>query len=179
MADIIEQQSDRAKRLFRGFVNQASLGSIVSTPITSLIDAQVKANDRYLEYINKVMLDEQGQARHITFHYGSANGVENNVSKTVTVPIMAVLTHPCIGVEEAEVTYNVEVSDIQEDNTNVETKIGAGVSVPMSASLSGSLTSTEERKRKTDTKATMQFRTKVSRIPVSEAMSKVIDALMA
>jgi hypothetical protein len=177
--DNIAAQNDKGKRIFDGFVNQSSLGMIVSTPITSLIDAQVVANNRYLEYINKVMLDDQGQARSLTFHYNSANGVENNVSKTVTVPIMAVLTHPCLGVETADVEFYVEVKDSQEDNLNTETKVSGALSFPIMGSVSGSITTTDDRKRKTDTTATMKFNTKISRIPMAESMSKVIDALMA
>lgn len=178
----------RGQEIFDGFTQKVRLDYIVATPVLSLVGAQKAANKDYLDYINRVMLDEQGNVKHLTFKYNFANGVEDTKAKSVTVPLLGVLTHPCIGIETAEVEYSVSVNEVNEDTIGAEGKASGEATVADSSSLfgigftagvKGSLTATENRTRKTDTTAKFTFKTTMSRIPPSEAMNKLLDALMA
>jgi hypothetical protein len=174
----------RGQEIFDGFTQKARLDYIVATPVLSLVGAQKAANADYLDYINRVMLDEQGNVKHLTFKYNFANGVEDPKAKSVTVPLLGVLTHPCIGIETAEVEYTVSVNEVNEDTIGGEGSSSVNMTSANSVTgltigAKGALSATESRTRKTDTTAKFTFKTTMSRIPPSEAMNKLLDALMA
>jgi len=176
-----------AQGVMDGFVRLGTLKDIITIPVAAMIEAQKSANADYLDYINKVMLDEKGMARTITFAYSIATGAEDgsgSKSKYLSVPLLAVLAHPNIGVSETKVDFSIQVNengsvntkqDSSEDTNNglFAAKDGVGESNRFS------LTRSEERKRSTETAATLKFSATLDRIPVPEALQKVIDAMLA
>jgi hypothetical protein len=177
--------SNFAQGVMDGFVRLGTLKEIITIPVAAMIEAQKSANADYLDYLNKVMLDEKGMARTITFAYSIATGAEDgSKSKYLSVPLLAVLTHPNIGVSETKVDFSIQVNE----NGSVDTKEDSSTDINngLFAAKDGvgeskrfSLTRSEERKRSTETAATLKFSAVLDRIPVPEALQKVIDAMLA
>ena len=182
--------TERATRMFDGFVNAQTIGMIASIPTKALFEAQKQANYDYIGYLYQVMFDADGRLRMVNFQYSEISSDGGGVNRFISVPLLAIISHPCIGVRDAKVSYDVRVHDSQEDNTKItsENEVNGGGSMSggwwgISASahwgFKFSLTAEHERKRKTDTTASFKMEINVDRIPPSEGMSKVLDALLA
>ena len=138
-----------------GFVRLGTLKEVVTIPVAAMIEAQKSANADYLDYINKVMLDENGMARTITFSYAVAASTEDgSKAKHLTVPLLAVLTHPTIGVSETKVDFTIQVnenisSSTKEDSTTEKNNGLYAAKEGVGEGKKFSLTRSEERKRST------------------------------
>jgi hypothetical protein len=129
------------------------------------------------------MLDEKGNVRTVTFTYGAASNAEGGtVFKSFNVPLLAILTHPVIGVKETKVTFSLEARENTSiESTSTKTTDGqiAVISSQGSASYKYNLSRSEDRKRSTETTASIKIEATLDRIPTPEALEKVISALLA
>ena len=207
--EVIPKSTDRAVQRFSGFVNATSLENISSIPVQALFAAQAKANTNYLDYLQSLAFDKEGKTRTVNFKAQSSKGggEEGSESRSaeMTVPLMSIVTHPCIGVRDSRIEYFVEVVDVQEDTNTNEKEVESGSDVSSSADVRASasggygpfsfsvssrytfsaktdfrvkLSSSSEQVRKTDTTARFNVVTNVDRVPPSETLAKVMENLM-
>jgi hypothetical protein len=180
--------SERAHNMFNGFVNPQKIGMIASIPTRALFEAQTQANMDYVKYLREVMFDKDGNLIMVEFKYQEVVGTEV-IFRRILVPLIAIITHPCIGVEEATVDYNIRVHDEQSETSSVGTQsevsgggsVGGsfwGVSFSAHWGFKFSVTTKDERKRSTDTTADFKMHIRITRLPPSEGMGKVLDALL-
>jgi hypothetical protein len=185
MAENTEQKDSFIQNNIDGFVKLGTLRDIVSVPVEAMFAAQSTANNDYLNYINRVMMDEKGMAKTITFQYGAVTGADGGiVYKSFTVPVMAVITHPNIGVATTKVDFSIEVHENVSDTSDTKTdesKVNSSSDFTTGETFSRkfSLSRSENRKRSTEAAATMKFEATLDRLAVPEALQKIIDAMLA
>src|SRR3970282_1973684 len=99
-------------------INALPIDRMISGPLNAMIAAQVSANRQYAEFLTTVCI-QQNKAVQVQFDYDETMvDTEGNVTgvaqKTMRVPLLAVLTHPNINVEEGTVDFELEVSQSEE-----------------------------------------------------------------
>lgn len=113
--------------------------------------------------------------------------LENGVStqKNIEMPLLGAVQYPAIELDtiNLKLNYNVETTNqltTNTSNTNTsETGINGGLfRIGAKANYSFSMKQSEERTRKTDTRASLVVDANYSRMPQGEAISRLADVLM-
>jgi hypothetical protein len=189
---------EKTSLIFSDLINTKTLGSVASVPVVSLVHAQNAANQAYLNYLRDIFIDKQGQLNSVELQLPNKNGGEEKSS--VRLPLIAILTHPAIAIQDAKVEYTVNVIDKKSAGTSQSKGKAPAASTSTSTEVapetegatstasgstgdvlnwSASLSCSSERKRSTDTTASLTFVTNIARMPPSEGMSRLIDAILA
>ena len=170
-------------------INALPMDRMIGGPLNAMITAQVAATRQYTDFLLNVCLESDGtdgkKAVNVTFDYdetivdteGNFQGVQK---KTMRVPLLAVVTHPSINVEEGTVDFELEVSQSEEDTAGVDASTEVGVQGgwgPVSASFKAKVSAHAEHTRKTDTRAKYSFHTIIKRSGPTEGLMRVIDFL--
>jgi hypothetical protein len=170
--------------LIGSVINALPMDRMISGPLNAMITAQVSASRQYADFLLNVCIRD-GKAIQVQFDYdetqvdtqGTVVGV---VQKTMRVPLLAVVTHPNINVEEGSVDFELEVTQSEEEKTKTAVEAGLEASAgwgPFSAKLSAKVSHSKEQTRKTDTRAKYSFHTTIKRSGPPEGMMRVIDFL--
>ena len=174
-------------------INALPIDRMISGPLNAMIKAQVSATRQYTEFILNVGMVEtkdgdkvvSRKAVNVEFDYdetqvNSQGQVTGIVEKKMRVPLLAVVTHPNINVEEGSIDFELEVSQSEEDKSSsdaeasIKGKAGWG---PFSVSMKGKVAHHKEQTRKTDTRAKYSFHTALKRSGPPEGMMRVLDFL--
>nr|WP_279625861.1 DUF2589 domain-containing protein [Francisella hispaniensis] len=108
-------------------------------------------------------------------------GVAKTVYRTIKVPLMTMITHPSIAIEEGNITFDMSITQMAEDNSsnelNAETEMGIKHG-PFTMGVKAKISHKSEQTRKTDTTAKYHVDVKVKRQDPPEALNKVLDLMM-
>lgn len=170
--------------LIGSVINALPLDRMISGPLQAMITAQVQASKTYADFLLSVCIKD-GKAIAVQFDYdetlvdsqGNSKGV---VQKTMRVPLLAVITHPNICIEEGTIDFELEVSQSEEEHSetsaeaSLEASLGWG---PFKVKVTGRISHKSEQTRKTDTRAKYSIHTAIKRQPPPEALMRVIDFL--
>ncbi|AXO88142.1 DUF2589 domain-containing protein [Pseudomonas parafulva] len=170
--------------LIGSVINALPMDRMIAGPLQAMIQAQVTASKSYADFLLNVCIKD-GKAVAIQFDYdetlvGQDGGYQGTVKKSLSVPLLAAITHPNIAIEEGRIEFEMTVNQMAEDRSSkdvqgsLEASLGWG---PFKLDIKGSVTHKSEQTRKTDTRARYAFSTSVRRQAPPEAMMRVIDYL--
>ncbi|MDO7902564.1 DUF2589 domain-containing protein [Pseudomonas sp. K1(2024)] len=170
--------------LIGSVINALPMDRMIAGPLQAMIQAQVTASKSYADFLLNVCIKD-GKAVAIQFDYdetlvGQDGGYQGTVKKSLSVPLLAAITHPNIAIEEGRIEFEMTVNQMAEDHSSkdmqgsLEASLGWG---PFKLDVKGSVSHKSEQTRKTDTRARYAFSTSVRRQDPPEAMMRVIDFL--
>ncbi|MDC7223760.1 MAG: DUF2589 domain-containing protein [Spirochaetales bacterium] len=170
--------------LIGSVINALPLDRMISGPLMAMMKAQVTASKMYADFLLSVCI-ENGKAIAVEFDYdetlvdteGQVAGV---AKKKMTIPLMAVITHPNICIENGTIDFELEVSqseEIHEESAQEGELKGSFGWGPFKVSVSGKVSHHKEQTRKTDTRAKYSIHVDAKRQPPPEALMRVIDFL--
>lgn len=159
------------------------LKEVFAAPLVAVIDAHNAACSALETFIEKVGHDKDtSKIKIVEFKYTETEPDGGQLTRSIQVPLLAVLPLPAFGVDRLTVDFDVKVDASEaakdEDQKGLEGEIGAGIG-PVSVKLKGSLSHKSEQTRKTDTSARYTVHMEASRQPMPEAFNRVIDTLLA
>lgn len=170
-----------------GTLNALPIDRMVSAPILAAFAAQLQASEAYADWIKTTGLDEAGNAIMVEFKYEDqqldAQGVPTGtvLERKIQVPLLALLTHPTVNIENVDVDFEVTISSSEQ--TTRETEAGGGFKGkvgwgPFSVSFHGSVSHKAAQTRSSDTRARYAFKVTAQRQDMSEGMHRVLEALL-
>ena len=174
------------KGLLGSVLNALPLDKVIASPLNAMIQAQIAASHQYAEFLLSVCIKD-GEAQNIQFKYDEVitdkEGVYHGVrERTMTIPLMAAISHPNICIEEGTVDFELAVSSTSEshvEDSKAGTLSGSVGWGPFKVSVSGSISHKSEQTRKSDTSAKYSIHTRIKRMDPPEALLKVIDFMTA
>lgn len=117
----------------------------------------------------------------------SYSALENGVvaQKKIEMPLLGVVQYPAMELDtiNLKLNYSVDTTNESKNNSSMENTAGADVNGSFlgfgaKVGYSFKMTQTEERTRKTDTRASLTVDANYSRLPQGEAISRLADVLM-
>jgi hypothetical protein len=158
---------------------------MISAPLMAAIQAQVQASHAYKDFVETVGL-ENGRAVMIPFEYtedqvDEAGNVVSTITRKMSVPLLALVSHPNINVEEIDIEFEMTIETQESEHSETsgeggfEAKIGWG---PFSVKVHGKVSHKSEQTRKTDTRAKYSISVRGKRAGPPEGMMRVLDAMV-
>ncbi len=161
------------------------MDALISGPLLACIKAEAQAANLYAEWVKTAGMTPDGKPVMIDFTYtedvlDGQGKVTSTNTRHFTIPLLAILQHPAIGIEKASVDFEmtVETSEASHSETaasgGFDAKIGWG---PFSVSVHGKVSHKSEQTRKTDTRSKYSFHVEVIHRGPTECMQRVMDAI--
>jgi len=158
------------------------LDKLIASPLNAMIQAQIGASHQYAEFLMSVCVKD-GEAVNVQFKYDEVltdkeGNYTGNRERTMTLPLIAAISHPNMGIERGTVDFEITVHSATESHSTDSKSGSLSASVgwgPIKATVHGSLSHKSEQTRKTDTTAKYSVHTEVKRIDPPEGLMKVID----
>lgn len=168
-----------------GALQALPIDKMISAPLMAAIGAQIRASHAYKEFVETVGL-ENGKAVMIPFDYeedivDEAGNITGTRSRHMKVPLLALVSHPNLNIEEVDIDFEMTIEASEEDHSSTsgeggfEAKIGWG---PFSVKVHGKVSHKSEQTRKTDTRAKYSIHVGAKRAGPPEGMMRVLDALV-
>lgn len=165
--------------------NALPIDKMISTPLMAMVQAQVQSSKAYVDFLLSVCIKD-GKAISVQFDYDETlldkeGNITGSQRRTIRIPLMAAVVHPCICIEEGIIDFEMTVTQAEESKTNfeaggsLEASLGWG---PFKVSLHGQVSHKSEQTRKTDTRAKYSIHINAKRQPPPEALARVIDHLV-
>ncbi len=165
--------------------NSLPLDRMITIPLMAMVQAQVQASKAYVDFLLAVCIKD-GKAVAVQFDYDetqtdSEGKITGAMKRTIRVPLMAAVVHPCICIEEGTIDFELTVSQAEEEKSStageatLEATVGWG---PFKVSVHGSLSHKSEQTRKTDTRAKYTIHITAKRQPAPEGLQRIIDHLV-
>ena len=160
---------------------------LIGAPLIAAANAQGKLANLTKNFIEEVGTDENGKIRTIDFTYGktykkspNSDDVEE-VDKTLTVPLLAIINIPSLSVKKVIIDFEMEVKQ----QTQHKSKLAANTTLsvksnfwsPVSASITGSVSTSKETTRKTDNSAKYSVHVEARDDGPPEGLAKVLNIL--
>ena len=170
--------------LIGSVINALPLDAMISGPLQAMIRSQIQAGEAYVRFILSIGVKD-GKAATVEFEYeenvtNETGESQGSISRTVKMPLLAIVSHPNIVIEEGTIDFELEVSqaDALKSSTageaSLEAKIGWG---PFNVSMKGRVTHKSEQTRKTDTRAKYSISTRIVRQGPPEALQRIIELM--
>ena len=160
---------------------KSSVGKVVGDACLAIIDADIHAKDAQLARImSQVGLDPLDFTAET-----SLVGLEQKLQTALQVPHIVAAMSTSLGIDEATVKMSMDVSAVEEDNTNI--KFGSETEASASGGFlwakgsvrqKATLGVTNDRKRKTDYRSTMNVDVTMRQQDPPEALMMIIDAIV-
>jgi hypothetical protein len=165
--------------------NALPLDRMITIPLMAMVQAQVKASKAYVDFLMQVCIKE-GKAIAVQFDYDETlldkeGNITGSQRRTVRVPLMAAVVHPCICIEEGNIDFELTVTQASEEKSategsaTLEATLGWG---PFKVSVHGQVSHKAEQTRKTDTRAKYSIHITAKRQPAPEGLQRIIDHLV-
>ena len=157
-------------------------GEVIGSPLSAMIDAQVKASNSMAQFVLDVGFteDENGVKRAVSVDFQHtvkhSNGQE--MTETITLPLITIIPIPNMQITDGKITLDVEISSSAEFKDHIdaggegEGKIGWG---PFSVSLKAKASYSKDNTRKTDTRAKQHVELNVGQCPPPEGLELLIE----
>jgi hypothetical protein len=160
---------------------------LIGAPLIAAANAQGKLANLTKNFIEEVGTDGNGKIRTIDFTYGktykkspNSDDVEE-VDKTLTVPLLAIINIPSLSVKKVIIDFEMEVKQ----QTQQKSKLAANTTLsvksnfwsPVSASITGSVSTSKETTRKTDNSAKYSVHIEARDDGPPEGLAKVLNIL--
>ena len=159
---------------------KSGMGQVIADGILSVVDGDEAAKDAALSR----MLVMAKHANLVFEAETSLVGLSEKLQMALDVPALVAALTTNIGVATADIELSMDVDQHEEHNTNIDAKsqteasakfgfFGHGASVKTTASLGV----TDERKRSTDYRSTVNVKVHLEQLPPAEGLSLIVDSL--
>jgi hypothetical protein len=161
---------------------------LIGAPLIAAANAQGKLANLTKDFVEKVGADENGKIRTVDFTYGKSynKDPESNevqeVEKSLSVPLLSIVNVPSLSVKKVNIDFEMEVKQ----QTQSKDKFDASTTVkvdyksfwsPVSASITGSVSTSKETTRNTDNSAKYSVHVEARDDGPPEGLSKVLEIL--
>ena len=173
-----------------GAINALPLDSMFTIPGMAMAKTQAALSHQYYEFIQSVGLEDDGNggkrvvmvsARFEEAILDSEGNKQSTQVREVSVPLMSLMTHPNVNVQEGSVEFEMTIQSTSEQASEVEgeggfeAKVGWG---PFSAKVHGRMSHKSSQTRKTDTRARYAVSMKLAKDAMPEGMSQFLETVM-
>ena len=162
---------------FRGL----PMEELISVPLISAANAQAKLAYVTTDFVKNVGVNpETHQVNTVDFAYPGYDATGAEVQKMLSVPLLSIVNIPNLSVKEAEVEFTMEVKQQVMDKSSSEKNVTSSVSGgwgPVSAKISGSITTKSEHTRQSDKSAKYDVRVKARDDGPPEGLARILDIL--
>jgi len=166
-------------------INALPLDRMFKAPALAMADTQKQLSYNYMEWVKAVGLDENGNVVMVTAEYDEdivdeQGNVTNTVKKKLAVPLLSILTHPNVNVQEGSVEFEMTIQSSEESTSESEAegsfqaKAGWG---PFSVKISGRASHKSSQTRKTDTRARYAVNMKIAKDDAPEGMMQFMEMI--
>ncbi len=158
-------------------------GALIGGPMTAAVEAQAKAAQSTLGFIEGVAFDENEDIRNVTFKYDGPQGPQSLV-----VPILTIVPIPFIRIDNMTINFkasiNASTESSQKEQNVKEGKVALAASAKylffsakLDASYSSKKDSTSTRDSKYSVEYTMDINVHAVQDDVPAGMAKVLNIL--
>lgn len=159
---------------------------MIAGPMIAAQKAQTMMSSSYAAFIENVCLDKDGRVKSVIMRrkeaqIGPDGQIVDEIEKEVEVPMLALVSHPNLNIDEIEIDFNMKVSSSFEDQKSnsyegaFEAELGWGI---FSLKMHGAVSHKDAQTRKTDTSAVYGVKVKGSRSGPPEGLMRIIDWLI-
>ena len=160
---------------------------LIGAPLVAAANAQGKLANLTKDFITEVGTDN-GKVKTVDFTYGktlkkapNSDDVEE-VDKTLSVPLLAIVNVPSLSVKKVNIDFEMEVKQQTQQKSSLATDTTVNVKYssfwsPVSASITGSVSTSKETTRKTDNSAKYSVHVEARDDGPPEGLAKVLNIL--
>ena len=159
------------------------LGLLVCSPIIEVAKGQAELCRVYLEYVFKLAYQGGDQTKGVNMvsftlnrPVTSGSGQISQQAITVNAPMLSLVPIPAFTMQEATVSFTMEVKNSSVDTSSTTASAGSsagGSFWGFSASISGSVTTASSNTRTTDNSAKYDITAKAVQQPPAEGMARL------
>ncbi|WP_305042083.1 DUF2589 domain-containing protein [Geoalkalibacter sp.] len=158
-------------------------GTLIGGPMTAAVEAQAKAAQSSLGFIEGVAFDKDGKVRNVTFDYEGPGG-----KQTLVVPILTIVPIPFIRIDDMTINFKASINASSEtSSTSAESSEGKVAlaasakylffSAKLDASYSSKKDSTATQGSKYSVEYTMDINVHAVQDDIPAGMAKVLNIL--
>lgn len=177
--------ADNIGQMVGSAVNALPLDRMFMVPAIAMADTQKQLSYNYMEWVKAVGLDKEGNVIMVSANYDEdvldeTGNVVKTVKKKLQVPLLSILTHPNVNVQEGTVEFEMTIQSSEESSTSneaegsLEAKAGWG---PFSVKITGRASHKSSQTRKTDTRARYAVNMKIAKDSMPEGMSQFMEMI--
>lgn len=166
-------------------INALPLDRMFKVPAVAMADTQKQLSYQYYEWVKNVGLDENGNVIMVTAVYDEdvvdeTGNVVSTIQKKLQVPLLSILTHPNVNVQEGSVEFEMTIQSSEESSStteaeaSLEAKAGWG---PFSVKITGRASHKSSQTRKTDTRARYSVNMKIAKNDAPEGMMQFMEMI--
>jgi len=161
---------------------------LIGAPLIAAANAQGKLANLTKNFIEEVGTDQNGKVKTVDFTYGktfkkapNSDDVEE-VDKTLSVPLLSIVNVPSLSVKKVDIDFEMEVKQQTQQKSSLATDTTVNVKYssfwsPVSASITGSVSTSKETTRKTDNSAKYSVHVEARDDGPPEGLAKVLNIL--
>lgn len=167
------------------------MGLLISQPFLEIAKGQAALCEVYLETISKLAYDtkdskaKEKTTRVLSFEYtkpiiDTSTGQTRDQKYTVNAPLLSLVPVPAFFMEEASVSFSMDVNVATSDTSNHSEEATMNVSSSfwgIKASISGKVSSNSEKSRQTSSTAKYDIYARATQKEPAEGMAKLTSLL--
>lgn len=174
--------------------NDLDMGLLIGGPLKAACEAQVLLSKSTADFITGVCMTggENGgalQARTVDFSFDRVRfdedkGEEVKEKVSLNVPMLAVVKVPALGVEDVDISFDMEGKSSEASKDSKTSSFDADVTAKIGFAffhsnihIKGSVTTSKENTRTTDKSAKYHVQVKAKQGDLPEGLSRVLDIL--
>jgi len=175
---------------FRGL----PMKDLIGGPLAAACDAQIQLAQASANFIKTVGMEEDPatkslKARTVDFSFtrpsqDEATGIVSQETVNLSVPLLAIVNNPALGIKEVDIDFTMEVKQSTKDSSetssqasiDAKAKYGFGL-FSATVSIHGSIASKSAHTRSTDNSAKYDVKVKARDDGMPEGLSRVLDIL--
>lgn len=171
-------------------VKGIDISELISAPLIGALNANYKMQNATANFIknNCFELDDDGKLQAIMLKFGykypinKQDGKIENIESSIHAPLISIINIPNLAVKKVTVHFNMEVKTTTLESEKSSTDIGAEIGSksiwsPISAKITGSISSSEKNQRSTDTSSRYTIHIEAGDTAQAEGLSRLIDIL--
>jgi len=175
-----------AGELIAGTVNALPLDRMFTVPAMAMATTQRQLSRQYYEFVKEVGLDENGNVKMVNAQYTESvldteGNVVNNITKTISVPLLSLLTHPNVNVQEGSVEFEMTIQSSSEETSETSGEGGFEATAgwgPFKVKVHGRMSHKSSQTRKTDTRARYAVNMKIAKDDMPEGMHQFLETVL-
>ena len=159
------------------------MGDLIGAPLIAACDAQGQLAKQTSDFINAVGVDKDKKIKTVDFGYSTtetkSDGSVGDVTKTISVPQLSMVNIPNLKIKKVDVNFEMEVKQQTESKDTSEKKLDTKIKTkswwsPVSAEITGSISSKSENTRKSDTSAKYTVSVHAEDDGMPEGLSRIL-----
>lgn len=169
-----------------GALNALPLDRMFAAPAMAMAQSQLALSHQYLDFIKTVGLNADGELVMVKATYEESQtdtqgNVVSTTKKTVSVPLLSIISHPNVNVQEGSVEFEMTIQASEEETSETQGQGGFEATAgwgPFKVKIHGSMSHKSAQTRKTDTRARYTVNMKIAKDDMPEGMHRMLDAVL-